>query len=162
MKRSMIGGSVATVLMLAAMVAAQAGDKAPAAKDVQAVRDKAIAYLKTAQNKDGSFAPQLGGPGVTALVVAGLLKNGVSDKEPMVAKALEGSTSTTPLCRSTRATPAALTCAAPSLKRPPQATSNFVPDTGTSAPTGDGTSTRLTESALLNTSGAYFTTTSIA
>jgi hypothetical protein len=87
MKRWMIGSS-ATVLVLTAAIV-QGGEKSPSAKDVQAVRSKAIAYLKSAQNKDGSFAPELGGPGVTALVAAALLKNGVSDKDPMVARALE-------------------------------------------------------------------------
>ncbi len=58
-------------------------------KDVQPLVDKAIAYLKTTQNENGSFAPKLGGPGVTALVVAGLIKNGVSPQDPLVAKSLK-------------------------------------------------------------------------
>src|SRR5262245_922675 len=59
------------------------------ANDMQVVRDKAMAFLKTRQGKDGSFAPQVAGPGVTALVVAALARNGVSTKEPIQAAALE-------------------------------------------------------------------------
>ena len=60
----------------------------PDAKDVKAAVEKAVEFLKTRQNDDGSFAPKLGGPGVTALVVAGVIRNGVSPDEPTVAKAL--------------------------------------------------------------------------
>lgn len=61
---------------------------APSAKERNAVFDKAATFLKTRQNDDGSFAPRVAGPGVTALVVAGLLRNGVSVNDPVVAKAL--------------------------------------------------------------------------
>ena len=68
---------------------APAGDKGvPDAADVKTVRDKAVAYLKAHQGKDGSFSPKLAGPGVTAVVVAALVKNGVSPREPVVARAL--------------------------------------------------------------------------
>jgi squalene-hopene/tetraprenyl-beta-curcumene cyclase len=60
----------------------------PASQEVQEVLNKALGYLKTSQGKDGSFAPKLAGPGVTALVVAGLVRNGVSPTEPVVAKSL--------------------------------------------------------------------------
>jgi len=60
----------------------------PDAAEVKAGVDRAVAFLKTRQNEDGSFAPQLGGPGVTALVVAGLMRHGVGPEEPMVAKAM--------------------------------------------------------------------------
>lgn len=60
----------------------------PGGKDIQAMIDKSVAFLKTRQNDDGSFAPRLGGPGVTALVAAGLIRNGVSVNEPVLAKAL--------------------------------------------------------------------------
>jgi hypothetical protein len=62
---------------------------APAAKDMQAVLDKAIAFLKAQQGKDGSFSPKVAGPGVSALVVAALARNGVSTKEPVTAAALD-------------------------------------------------------------------------
>ena len=61
----------------------------PDPKEVQAVLDKAIAYLKKRQNEDGSFAPKIAGPGVSALVVAALLRNGVEANDPLVAKTLE-------------------------------------------------------------------------
>ena len=60
----------------------------PDPKDLQATRDKAVEYLRKHQGDDGSFSPRLGGPGVTALVVAGMLRNGYSADDPMVAKAI--------------------------------------------------------------------------
>lgn len=66
-----------------------AGGTQPDAKEVKAVLNKAITYLKSAQNADGSFAPKLAGPGVSALVVAGLLRNGVSVDDPLVAKTMK-------------------------------------------------------------------------
>jgi squalene-hopene/tetraprenyl-beta-curcumene cyclase len=60
----------------------------PDPKEVQAVLDKALVFLKQHQNEDGSFSPKLAGPGVSALVVAGLLRNGVSPNDPVVARAL--------------------------------------------------------------------------
>lgn len=61
----------------------------PDPKDVQKVLDKAVDYLKSSQLKDGSFAPKLAGPGITAIAVAALLRNGVSPQEPVVAKGLD-------------------------------------------------------------------------
>jgi squalene-hopene/tetraprenyl-beta-curcumene cyclase len=61
----------------------------PDAKEVQAVLDKAIDYLRTSQGKDGSYSPKLAGPGITALVVAALIRNGVSPNEPVVARGLQ-------------------------------------------------------------------------
>src|SRR6266496_3549905 len=69
---------------------AESGDPqtAPSANEVQAVLDKAINYLKSSQGQDGSFSPKIAGPGITALVVAGLARNGVGTQDPMAAKAL--------------------------------------------------------------------------
>jgi hypothetical protein len=61
---------------------------APKASEVDAAIDKAIAFLKTKQNPDGSFAPKLGGPGVSALVAAALVRHGRAD-DPVVKKTLE-------------------------------------------------------------------------
>src|SRR5438045_471900 len=61
----------------------------PNPQDVQKVLDKALDYLKISQDKDGAFAPKLAGPGVTAITVAALLRNGVSSQEPVVAKGLD-------------------------------------------------------------------------
>lgn len=65
------------------------GKTAPDAKEVRAVAAKGIEFLKSSQAKDGSFSGKRFGPGVTALVVAALLHNGVSPEEPVVAKALK-------------------------------------------------------------------------
>ena len=59
------------------------------AAERQAMVDKAVAYLKTKQNKDGSFAPRLAGPGVSAVVAAALLRNGVKPDDPLLAKTLK-------------------------------------------------------------------------
>jgi squalene-hopene/tetraprenyl-beta-curcumene cyclase len=62
---------------------------APSADDLKAVVDKAIKYLTGAQNPDGSFAPKLGGPGITALTVAALVRNGIGPDTPVVGKGLK-------------------------------------------------------------------------
>ncbi len=61
---------------------------APDAKDVQATLDKAIAYLKKSQTANGSWSAQRTGPGVTALIVAGMIRAGVPTDDPTLAKAL--------------------------------------------------------------------------
>jgi len=78
-------------IVLALQQPAESGEKkvGPSAADVQKVTDKAVDFLKTTQTKDGAFSPKFAGPGITALVVAGLVKNGVSPQEPVVAKGLE-------------------------------------------------------------------------
>jgi squalene-hopene/tetraprenyl-beta-curcumene cyclase len=72
-----------------AVPTAPAADIGPDAKDIKEVRDKAIAFLEKSQSADGSYSSKLAGPGVTALVVAGLLKNGVSPSDPVIEKALK-------------------------------------------------------------------------
>jgi len=74
--------------LLAFVIAAPLQAAGPDDNEIRASLDKAIAFLKTRQNDDGSFAPKLAGPGLTALVASGLIRNGVSPDEPMVAKAL--------------------------------------------------------------------------
>src|SRR5262245_19555632 len=76
------------ILVIGCAVTGFAGDTDPSAKDLQAVLDKAIVFLKSHQGKDGSLAPKVAGPGVSALVVAALARNGVSPKEPVQAAAL--------------------------------------------------------------------------
>lgn len=69
---------------------AQAADPAapPAAAYTKMV-DRAVEYLRTkGQAEDGSFSAQAG-PAVTGLVAAGLLQNGRSPTEPVIAKALK-------------------------------------------------------------------------
>lgn len=62
---------------------------APAAADVDAVLKKAFAGLEGLQTPDGAFAPRLGGPGITALTAAALLRAGQAPDNPVVAKALK-------------------------------------------------------------------------
>lgn len=82
-----LGALAILSLTLCVALAQDRGSPKPA--DVQAVLDKAIGYLKTTQTAEGAFAPKIAGPGVTALVVAGLVKNGVSPTDPMVEKAVK-------------------------------------------------------------------------
>jgi squalene-hopene/tetraprenyl-beta-curcumene cyclase len=57
--------------------------------EIRAVLDKAVKFLKTKQAADGSFSAQRTGPGVTALVVGGLIQGGVDPSDPVVAKGLK-------------------------------------------------------------------------
>jgi squalene-hopene/tetraprenyl-beta-curcumene cyclase len=75
--------------MLALVGSGQPAAKAPSAKDIKAVADKAVAYLKSTQQADGSFSPGFTAPGITSLVAAALLKDGYSPKDPVVAKSLK-------------------------------------------------------------------------
>jgi hypothetical protein len=77
------------LLVLGLSESARSGDAAaPSSKDVQAVLSKATDFLKSRQTAEGAWAPKIAGPGVTALVVAGLVKNGVSPKDPVVVRGL--------------------------------------------------------------------------
>ena len=63
-----------------------AEDSAPS---YQASVDRAVTFLRsTGQAADGSFSAYAG-PGVTAVVTTGLLRNGISPRDPLVAKSLE-------------------------------------------------------------------------
>jgi squalene-hopene/tetraprenyl-beta-curcumene cyclase len=72
-----------TLLPLARVVGA-----GPEAGDVQAVVDKAADYLRKSQSADGSYSARRTGPGATALVAAGFLRNGFAPTDPTVAKAM--------------------------------------------------------------------------
>jgi squalene-hopene/tetraprenyl-beta-curcumene cyclase len=76
------------VLAVALVSPAPAVAVGPDSKDVQVVRDKAVAYLRLHQGKDGSFSPKMG-PGVTALVVAAMLRNGYGPDDPTVSRAMK-------------------------------------------------------------------------
>jgi squalene-hopene/tetraprenyl-beta-curcumene cyclase len=82
--------ALAAVVAAAALTALPAGadDKAPTEKEIKEVRDKAIAYLRAKQGKDGSFSSKFG-PGVTGLAIAALVRNDVAADDKMLAKALE-------------------------------------------------------------------------
>jgi squalene-hopene/tetraprenyl-beta-curcumene cyclase len=63
---------------------------APSADEVKAVVDKALGFFKTAQKDEGNFfgSPQAE-PGLTALIAAALVRNGVPADNPVVAKAVK-------------------------------------------------------------------------
>ncbi len=58
-----------------------------ATDSAQEMTEKALAYLKSRQSRDGGFSPKFG-PGVTALVVTAALRNGAKTDDPMVSRAL--------------------------------------------------------------------------
>jgi hypothetical protein len=66
-------------------------DAAPPEADIKAVVDKAIKFLTTAQKDAGNFSvnPRGGEPGLTALIAAALVRNGVPADNALVAKALK-------------------------------------------------------------------------
>lgn len=76
-------------LATASSLLAQAPESTPTAEELRPVVEKGYAYLKAHQDADGSFSKQRSGPGVTALVVAALIKNGYPASDPVVAKALK-------------------------------------------------------------------------
>ncbi len=62
-------------------------DAAKTDPDRTVLLEKAVGFLRASQAEDGSFSSQAG-PGVTGLVMAGLLANGVPSDDPMVVKGL--------------------------------------------------------------------------
>ena len=80
--------AVGTLLAAVAILAPAARAVGPDQKDVRDMLDKGYAFLKKHQGEDGSWSPRTAGPGVTALVVAALLRNGYPDDDPVVAKGL--------------------------------------------------------------------------
>src|ERR1700686_4017553 len=82
----LIGG---LLLSMDPVDSAQPAKLGPALADVQKVLDKAVGYLKTSQRQDGSFTPKIAAPGIPAIVVPALIRNGVSPDEPIVARGLK-------------------------------------------------------------------------
>ena len=80
---------------LLAVPARAADDAGVPPKELKPVVEKGYAFLKGRQGSDGSFSGKVPGqgPGITALVVAALLRNGYGPDDPVVAgglKYLEG------------------------------------------------------------------------
>ena len=69
---------------------AQAADPSPTdlEDDILKLSSRGVEFLRRVQNPDGSFSSELG-PGVTSLVTTSLLRSGVPEKDPLVAKALD-------------------------------------------------------------------------
>jgi squalene-hopene/tetraprenyl-beta-curcumene cyclase len=61
----------------------------PDPKDVDALRDKAIDFLRKQQKEDGSYSDPRMAAGVTALTVAALLRSGLTPEDESVAKSLK-------------------------------------------------------------------------
>ncbi|MGE3808481.1 MAG: prenyltransferase/squalene oxidase repeat-containing protein [Gemmataceae bacterium] len=75
-------------VLLASAVGLQGAD-ADAEKQYNEMLDKAVKYLRGAQQADGSWSPGRFTPGVSGVVVTGLLQSGkVTTEDPMVAKGL--------------------------------------------------------------------------
>ncbi len=92
MTRVLVRGSV-LLLALAGLLAGlsrpvSAAPVAAEPKEVKATVEKAYDYLKKHQAENGSFSAKATGPGVTALVVAGLLRHGYTADDPVVGKAV--------------------------------------------------------------------------
>ena len=87
----MMRSLLAVVLLSAAFIvmpSSRAADLGPDPKEVQAVVEKAVAFLKSKQSDNGSWSANKTGPGVTALAAAALLRNGYAADDPTVAKAM--------------------------------------------------------------------------
>src|SRR3954447_18649817 len=80
-----LAGVAAVLVALPAPAAAQPADLAARWKEVL---DKAVAYLKSAQDENGGWSTQRS-PGVTGVVVTGLLDNGLSPDDEPAAKGLK-------------------------------------------------------------------------
>src|SRR6185437_160834 len=65
-----------------------ADEVGPDPRQLKEVLEKAADYLKSHQGKDGSFSPKIAGPGVTAVVVAGMLRSGFRADDPVVSRGL--------------------------------------------------------------------------
>jgi len=78
----------AWALLLALPTHAQPAPR-PAADELKHVVTRGIEFLRKAQAADGSFSRHIGGPGVTGLVVAALVRHGVPANDPMLQKALK-------------------------------------------------------------------------
>jgi squalene-hopene/tetraprenyl-beta-curcumene cyclase len=83
--RSFIGLAVIGV----AVYPMAAADTALTAADLKPVIEKGYSLLKSKQAEDGSFAARQGGPGLTALAVAALIRHGYPADDPVVAKGLK-------------------------------------------------------------------------
>ncbi len=61
---------------------------APSADDLKAVVGNGVAFIKKSQKDGGEFFPKAGEPGLTALVIAALIRNNVPADDATITKAL--------------------------------------------------------------------------
>jgi squalene-hopene/tetraprenyl-beta-curcumene cyclase len=78
----------AVVLGWQTPLAHAADDSGADPEQFKEVLEKAADYLKSHQGADGSFSPRVAGPGVTAVVAAGMLRCGFRTEDPVVRRAL--------------------------------------------------------------------------
>lgn len=83
--RSLLGPLLGLILAISCSATAHAED--PSA-ELKRIRERAINYLTTSQGADGSWTSPMA-PGLTGLVVTGLLENGVKVDDPVIQKALK-------------------------------------------------------------------------
>lgn len=91
MKPLLVLPAVVAVVALSGVVRDVRADQPEAAVSpaaVKAARDKAISFLRTTQQDDGSWTAA-SSPGITGLVTTSLLRSGVTADDPMVQKALK-------------------------------------------------------------------------
>lgn len=81
----------AAVTPVALSAAPLAWAAAPSAEDLKAVVDRAVKFLAGAQKEAGNFgaSPRSGEPGLTALIAAALVRNGVPADNPVVTRAIK-------------------------------------------------------------------------
>lgn len=80
--------AVLVCLSIAAGVELASGKEADQLKLFFAAKRRGVEFLRRSQSKDGSFSPELG-PAITSLATTALLRSGVPESDPAVAKGLE-------------------------------------------------------------------------
>jgi hypothetical protein len=82
--------AVALIAVLFAWLlsARAADDVASDSEQCKEILERAADYLKSHQGQDGSFSPRFAGPGVTAVVIAGMLRCGFRVDDPVVVRGL--------------------------------------------------------------------------
>lgn len=66
----------------------RAADDGVDPEQLKEILERAADYLKSHQGADGSFSPRIAGPGVTAVVAAGMLRCGFRADDPVVRRCL--------------------------------------------------------------------------
>src|SRR5581483_1928117 len=81
--------AVSPVFVAAGGLRPRPAHAAPKPADLKPVIDKAVKFLASVQLEDGSWFPKAGGPGLTALTVGALVRNGVGPGTPIVDRGLK-------------------------------------------------------------------------